>query len=346
MSRIAITLGKFYPFHEGHKALIDFMLEYPLDFDEHFTLVCGKPGDLIPTKVRFEAVRQYNHRNNYDVDYIDDPDMPDYPKDDVDFWEKWVNVIEKNLWKDTDEVYLFTSEVYGEQFAREIQARIPYVKKCVHIPFDPDRTSYSISGSEIRDDFLNMEYAVDKHIINYLTKYVYFVGAESTGKTTTAKRISNRILSSLYVSEYARGYLEMKGARLTPEKFHDIINGQYAQELSSTRSCHLFKFYDTCLITTYGWAKLYYPEIAFYIKKMFDLKAIYTSRNTLFVMMDDDIPFTPDSLRYGVDKRDTTTEYWASILNEFDIPFVMYNREMENKIIDVFNEKGLYNGIS
>jgi HTH-type transcriptional repressor of NAD biosynthesis genes len=324
MINVSFILGKFYPFHDGHKKLIDFAKLYH-ENDEHIILVCGKPNDTIPTSVRYNAVKKYaKHAKVY---ILNDENMPDYPEEDEYFWDKWCNVIREtingnNPFK-TFDIAFFTSEEYGEDLAREVLNRLGFVEKTEHIPFDVTREISRISGTLLRK-YTEEEWSyIDEHIQKYLQKKVYFMGAESTGKTTSAQLLANAC-GTTFVPEYARGYLEIKGTELTEEKFKVIINGQYAQERLDVEGA--IAFYDTNLLTTYGWAKLYYPDIAIRMADTFNFYEMYTKRNTYITLMDDNIRFVPDNQRYGIDKRETNQQYWINILNEFNIPYTTFNR--------------------
>ena len=341
MSKVAVVIGKFYPLHEGHKGLIEFMLNYPVDFASKAVLVCGKSHDIIPTNVRHLATKNYVGDRGQ-VLHMEDDSMPDYPEDDLFFWEKWTKVIERIFSHlAPEEIYLFTSEKYGEEFARKIQ-EIRGVK-CRHIPYNLDRTSFDVSGTEIRDDMVTHSYAVDLNIINYLSKTIYVLGAESTGKTTWSKKMNVRYYSSsVFVPEYARGYLDLKGVKLNKQKFFEIIDGQFAAEEVAKKTSLLFKIHDTNLLTTYGWAKLYYPAIAEEMKRRFDFKKMYTERNSLVLLTNDSLPFYPDAQRYGINKRETNREYWVGILNEFQIPFKFIEDVPEKVIFDEFDKNKVY----
>jgi nicotinamide riboside kinase len=159
-----------------------------------------------------------------------------------------------------------------------------------------------------------------------LVRPITLFGADSCGKTTTAKQVA-AWYQGQFIPEYARGYLEVKGTDITPEKMWEIAKGQYAQDVSTLDNpMHRMVIRDTDLLTTYGYLKLFNIELS--PQQMGMLRVmINSSYSDLYVIMDTDIPFAVDSQRYGGDKRQSDNQFWVDILEQFKLNYVVVGGE-------------------
>lgn len=314
-----LIIGKFMPFHMGHKFLIDFALAYQ-GITKLYVGCYTMPKEPIPGINRAQAIQ-----NTYGqlVKVIHhDIVMPQEPADDPDFWNKWVNLIRQDV-KETDLV-IFASENYGQPLAEALGGRF--------VPVSVPRNVVGTSGTALRIQLDIM----DRYVTNrdsawqliapemrkYLTNTVTIFGSESTGKTTMTKILAQQT-GGQFVPEYARSYLETVGTELTDQKLIDIANGQEAQDCAVLcHPNHKWIFRDTDLLTTVGYTKMYGKSFdPIDIEDLFLRAAELTS--DLYVVLDTDIPFEADPLRYGGDHRDSDTQYWIDLLEQFGAPYVV-----------------------
>ncbi|MCX7999646.1 MAG: adenylyltransferase/cytidyltransferase family protein, partial [Leptospiraceae bacterium] len=115
MKTNGLILGKFYPFHNGHKYLI----EEALKRCDHLTvLVCSLKRETIDGKLRYKWVKETFP--NVNVIHVTD-ENPQYPEEHPDFWEIWKATIQR---AHPEPIHvLFTSEYYGNPLSQVLSCR-------------------------------------------------------------------------------------------------------------------------------------------------------------------------------------------------------------------------------
>lgn len=226
--------------------------------------------------------------------------------DDAEFWGYWAKVV-KGLVADNID-YVFASEPYGMQVARSLNAEF--------IPVDTAREVQPVRGTQVRQNLFMLQDDIAQGFKEYLKLNVVLFGPESCGKTTLARRLAKHYRGT-YVPEWARPYLETVGATITEHKMEMIVNGQYASERAAAAIDTLVTVKDTDLLSTLGFYELYGITQPSYLHWMID-----DYPNDLYLVMNDNIPFEPDQLRYGVTQRETSVQYWVDILDRYDRHYV------------------------
>ncbi len=235
-------------------------------------------------------------------------DVPQTEKDHPDFWNFWKNLITKYTRID-DFHYVFASEMYGIKLAQIFDAEF--------IPCDINREIFPISATKVRKNtILNFDKILPS-LQEYLKTTVTFFGPESVGKTTASKMVYFSPTSCFRIPEYARGYLETVGPELTEEKMINIIHGQNSLQINANLiENYPFILRDTDLLSTYGYYKLWQRKMPEYLPDL-----VKKSMANLYILMNDEIPFTPDILRYGGNTRESNNYFWKYILKQFDANF-------------------------
>lgn len=162
-------------------------------------------------------------------------------------------------------------------------------------------------------------------------KIVVF-GAESTGKTTLAKALAEK-LHAYYVPEFARDYLEDLGSpQLTDEHMYDIWHGQWVSQTTLVHFLHNRPIiFDTDLLSTVGYWDMWKPGHT-PVPLVMDAEAL---KADLYLICLSNIPFTPDPLRYGVDKRETEDQYWVDIAEAYDLNYrLIQSSNLEDRIAE------------
>lgn len=225
---------------------------------------------------------------------------------DVEFWDYWAKTVHTLVPYKID--YVFASEFYGQKVAHSINADF--------IPVDIARDVQPVQGTEVRQNLFARQDDIAQGFKQYLKLNVVLFGPESCGKSTLARRLAKHYHGT-YVPGWARPYLETVGAKLTEHKMKMIVNGQYASERAADAIDTLVKVKDTDLLSTLGFYRLYGITQPSQLSWMID-----EYPNDLYLVMNDQIPFEPDQLRYGVTKRETSVQYWTDILDEYKCKYV------------------------
>ena len=128
-----LVIGKFLPFHRGHRHLIE---QAAKGCDELHVIVVSSAWHMIPVELRARWVQRAFPEAH--VHIIDQAALgiPDWEN------ELWAKAAIDCLGFAPDVV--FSSEAYGEPWAREMGSR--------HALVDMERKAVSISGTRIRED--------------------------------------------------------------------------------------------------------------------------------------------------------------------------------------------------
>lgn len=238
----------------------------------------------------------------------DDDDAPQNPSgpEDPGFWEYWRAVIATTTGA-APVRYVFASEPYGADVARVIGAQF--------IPVDVAREVEPARGSDVRADLFRRWRDIAPAARPALTTNWVLFGQESVGKTTLARLLSSR-MGGAFFHEWARPYMEgHAGPGVTASVMSAIVRGQAAVEAGAAQDERILRFLDTDLLSTLGYYRLWGGEPDPAIWGAID-RSSATLRPRYLLISDKGVPFEPDPLRYGGDRRETEMGFWASVLEE------------------------------
>lgn len=289
----------------GHLDLIKFASSVG---DETIVIVCTQPGEPF-VEERVVAIREALWTMDVRVENLhrtiqqEPGDTPD------EFWEMWSGILRTEYGFETGD-YIVASEPYGLTLAEKVGG--------VFIPYDIDRNIRYTRASEIRDSPEELFSDILPEFRRYLKKTITFFGAESTGKTTTSKVIA-KLFNTLWLPEWARPYLELVGPDLTTDKMLNIANAQRALQITGQDNLeHYFVIQDTDLFSTLGFWEAWDDDwIPTSLKK-----DAHFLKSDLYIILSSDIPYEPDPLRYGGDKRETPDQFWIDLCEREGLNYV------------------------
>lgn len=320
----------------GHKYLIDFAKNLVgLDGVAHVIVGTMDREPVKGTDRYFALAGTYSGNSSVEFHQLH-RDVPQEPDDHPDFWNVWRDIVREFVDVQPDD-YFVASELYGMDMAN--------VLGCKFMPCNRYRETIDISGTKVRSDLMDSFEFILPEFQKHIRKTVTVFGAESCGKTTMARALAKE-LNGHFIPEWAREYLETVGAEVTDERMLSIVRGQTA--LQQTAKNDLFNkpfvFQDTDLFSTLGYYMLWGGgndhdiDLCEYNAKQL--------KSDLYIVMNDGIPFEPDPLRYGGDKRESGMQFWIDLLEEFKLPyFVVPNtsKHMQtnhacNAVIEMFDQ--------
>jgi HTH-type transcriptional repressor of NAD biosynthesis genes len=308
-----LVIGKFMPLHAGHIALIRFAAT---QCDELIVSMSYTPGDPIDPALRFGWVRTV---------FADAPNIRTFRVLD-DFDNESLSLPQRTMiWADfirrtypTIDV-LFSSEEYREPFAGNLGAQ--------HIVFDQARVQLPVSATLIRQNPFRYWDFIPTVVRPYYVKKICFFGAESTGKSSLAKRMAE-LYQTEFVPEVARELLVSNDFSLD-----DIIRIGYAQ-LERIREkekiANKLLFCDTDTITTQIYSQHYLhtiPPVLFEIEKMVHYD--------LYFLLDIDVPWVADGLRDLGHQRREMFNIFKEALEQRGIPYVFISGSFEERDVSV-----------
>lgn len=325
----------------GHRYLIDFARNFVGPSGFVSVLVCGLKDEPIDIQTRVRAfMDEFEYCKNVVIVAGNMDGMPQLPEEDENFWDKWAKPLSAMKANEEEwDNYIIASETYGIKLAE--------VLNCDFVPCNIYREIYPIKGTYVRENIIHNFDKIMPAMKKELIQNFILFGAESTGKTTMARRLANKF-HGYFVPEWAREYLETCGAELTEKKMENIFLAQYASELHVEVNAHKspFIFRDTNVLSTIGYYRLLNMPIP---EEFMDLaKTSYKKMtNDFYFVMNSGIPFEPDPLRYGGDKRESSDQFWIDILKEFKCNYCVVpngSKEeqlkfCEDKILEVYNER-------
>ncbi|KNE57727.1 ATPase/kinase [Allomyces macrogynus ATCC 38327] len=243
---LGVCIGKFYPPHAGHLYLMQFAR---LASTRLVIFVCER-GDRIETpsgERRAAWVRAAFP--TADVRMVIDT----YDQDDSALWARltvdWLNGVVPDA--------VFTSESYGDNYARCLTELAEGAKTCAHVAVDRARIAWPVCGTDVRAAPLHPRFwsliprlgegdraadliRSDLHVTSLLPPYlrayyalrVILVGAESTGKSTLAARLAEKF-GTRWVHEYGRDATE---AKIAAGDVETVVNNDSAAPTCAWKS--------------------------------------------------------------------------------------------------------------
>jgi NadR type nicotinamide-nucleotide adenylyltransferase len=294
-----LVVGKFYPPHAGHHALID---AAAAACDRVIVVVAPSSAETVPLELRVRWLREAHPAHVRVVGVYDDHPV-DYADPAV--WDLHTAVFRAAAGTGRVDA-VFSSEAYGAELARRFGA--------VAVSVDPARERVPVSGTAVRADPVAHWDLLGPGVRAWLTRRVIVVGAESTGTTTMARALARHYrlrggvwARTRWVPEYGR---ELTGRKLDALRatrpgatvdevtwdradFREVAAAQNAAEDAAARDGAPILFGDTDAFATTIWEERYLgsgsPEVAAQVRTP-----------DLYLLTDDaGVPFVDDGLRDG-----------------------------------------------
>jgi HTH-type transcriptional regulator, transcriptional repressor of NAD biosynthesis genes len=272
----ALIVGKFAPLHRGHQFLIDTALQQ----SEKLTILVYANPDF---PEMLQPRRANWLRQLYPQTQVLEPPAP--PPDNADDWthREFVRCYLQAQGITIDAV--FTSETYGDGFAQQLGIE--------HYLVDLDRSNVPISGTQIRANIHAQREWLDPIVYRSFMRWVVFLGAESTGKSTLTEQMAIDC-ETTFVPEYGRTFYEERDGKLALADYVTIAERHRALEDAAALQAQKFLFVDTNAITTMFFSHYYDRES---LPRLRELAAECRSRYDYVFVCDDDIPFEQDGWR-------------------------------------------------
>jgi HTH-type transcriptional regulator, transcriptional repressor of NAD biosynthesis genes len=295
---LGVTVGKFHPPHLGHALLLS---EAATLCRELHVLVGEREDQPIPGEQRATWLADAMPDNV--VFHVTPDDLPEAPR-------PWADRALELIGTRPD--VACTSETYGDAWADALGAR--------HHPFDAPRARVPISATALREDIAAGFHWLVPAARAALTRRVVLVGAESTGKTTLARRLAEH-LGTVWVPEYGRSYWE--GRRYLPsgtwvsEEFLHIAEVQAAAEDVFARQARgAVLVADTDPRETLAWEDRYLGTMSDGLRAF-----VETRRPDLYLVCGDDIPWTDDGTRESGSFRERMQSRVTEVVSASGVPW-------------------------
>ncbi len=245
MYQVGVYFGRFCPPHRGHLYQIveastkcRKLIVVISDNEQETIDICRQAG--LPT-ITYQLRKQWISQQVQDIEHIvvrvlNENTIPRYPSG----WALWCREM-RNVVPERIDAFFAGDEKFRDmlrQYFPESEVEI----------FDPKRTRYPISATDIRHNILgNWDYILGS-ARPFFAKKVLIAGTESCGKTTLTKclaKLYNTSWSEEVGRYYARDYLGNDETVFTDTDFGRIAHLQYEQDYHALRSANRVCFFDT-----------------------------------------------------------------------------------------------------
>lgn len=270
------------PPHTGHLALIEFASRL---CDELTVVVGTLPDEPIPGELRYRWMNELCPAQR--VLHLKDPN-PSYPHQHPDFWTIWRDSLQRICKRPIDLV--FASEEYGEPLARVLNAQF--------VPNNAGRDLLPVSGTAVRAHPEAYWSYLPPVVRAYYARRVLLFGPESTGKTTLGKALAEHF-GGCFVPEYARTCLLGHEETFRLVDLDLVAAGQVASEEAMARYADRpLLFCDTDPLITELWSMELFGAVSDAVRQL-----ALQSRHDLILLLDVDIPWVADPMRYRPNRR-------------------------------------------
>jgi len=326
-----LVVGKFCPLHKGHEALIDFARARS---DRLVILSYTKPefagfpterraawlAALCPDAIRLvlddEGLAACAARDGTERRFLPHNDAPEEEHRAFVAW-----VCRAMLGLTVDRV--FTSEPYGDGFAASLGRHFGHPVE--HLMFDPSRTIVPVSGTRMRDDPSLHRSFLAKPVRRDLVRRVALIGGESTGKTTLAAGLAER-LGTTWVPEYGRELWERRGGKLEYADLLAIGREQVAREEAALDDAAGWLVCDTSPLVTMFYSEAMFgqidPELIELAARPYDMTFLCAA----------DFPFVQDGTRRDPTFRQRQNDWYGRAMAVSGIPYQVIGGPLDERL--------------
>lgn len=307
---------------KGHLRLLQFSNEVA---DHTIALVCTQPDEPFQYE-RWEALNDAARGLRVTVRWFNEAieQNPEAPG----FWQRWRYILAHHGFQKGD--YIIASEQYGVKFAEEMGGHF--------IPYDPYREILPIKATPIRSEPEAYFEDILPEFQSHLRQTVTLFGCESTGKSTLARALAQS-MNGHYIPEWARPYMETCGNEMTIASMTDIWHGQRGLQRHARHFMDKpYVFQDTDLFSSIGYWNFWKPGTTpdALIEDALHLKS------DLYLITQSNIPFEPDPLRFGGDRRESEDSFWIDLADKYELNYkIIQSKDMGFRLVEAITHTGV-----
>jgi HTH-type transcriptional repressor of NAD biosynthesis genes len=318
MKRFArgLVVGKFCPLHLGHMLVIDTALAA---CDEVFVLSYTKPEFEGCGKTEREGWLRalYPQVRALVLEDSAAASLPDNAAPDTEQRAFVANLLPNAV----DAV--FTSEAYGDGFAASLGAYFGRIVQ--HVCVDRARTLVPISGTAIRANPYAARAFLAPVVYASFVKRVALLGGESSGKTTLASALAER-LGTACAPEYGRELWVERSGVLAYEDMLHIAQVQVAREAALVQVAKRFLLCDTTPLTTLCYSLEMFgradPQLITLAERAYDT----------ILLCAPDFPFVQDGTRRDTEFRSMQHNWYRNVLDQKQIAYTVLAGPLEQRL--------------
>lgn len=322
MYDIGAVPGKFFPAHRGHlyqiiRAATKCKQLYVVVSDNETLALdkCRKDHlPYIPLKTRaLWLSRELQDIPHIKVVMLDETGIAAYPDGSV-VWCEMLTELIPNL------DIIFGGE---EEYADTYMQHLPGVKYEV---FDYTRSRYSVSGTEVRTDYLEHWDYILGSARSFFARRVLITGTESCAKSTLTKylgKIFHTSWSEEYGRHYSKDHLGGNEDLFQLSDFARIADTQRRQDEEALNTANRICFFDSDAVVTQFYCEMYLgqpnPNIEAYVDPQ---------KYDAVLLMSPTVEWVPDGLRFKADQEERERLHKKLL-------YMYLDRGFKDKIIEI-----------
>ena len=314
MYKTGVYFGRFCPPHRGHLYQImvastkcERLIVVISDNRIQTEAICREAG--LPT-ITYQLRKQWLGQQVQDMEHIkvrvlDETDIPVYP----DGWQMWSDRMREVVPEGIDAFFVGDREY-------DLPLKRYFPNSAIEL-FDPARSRYPISATEIRRDILNNWHYILGPARPFFAKKVLIAGTESCGKTTLTKclaKLYNTSWSEEVGRYYAEKYLGGDETIYTDEDFGRMAHLQAEQDYQALRTANKVCFFDTDAVVTDYYSELYMGHRNRLVEAYID-----PNRYDVLLFLTPDVKWVSDGQRLNgdQDRRERLNDRLLNMYREF-----------------------------
>lgn len=224
---------------------------------------------------------------------------------------------------------VFTGEDYGDGFAAALAQH--FAAPVQHHRLERSTDIGQASGTELRADPHTHRSSLSAEVYADHVQRVAFIGGESTGKSTLARLLAER-LGSRWVPEFGRTLWEQQGGALQAEDLLRIAATQARHEDDAAADAVRWLFCDTTPLVTLGYSGWMFQTAPA------ELQRAAARPYDLLFLCAPDIPFEQDGTRVGVEFRAQQHAWYLQQLQARGVPYVLLEGDLDARVARVQGE--------
>lgn len=240
-------------------------------------------------------------------------------------------------WLDVQVDAVFTSEDYGDGFARVLtecyRLTAPGYPEVRHVCVDLARASVPISGTALRANVHDGRAFLSGHVYASFVERVVLLGGESSGKSTLTRALAQRFATA-WVDEYGRELWERQAGQLSQSDLDHIAEEQARREQAALPSAHRYLFCDTSPLTTLLYSFAMFGSASEQLQRLAERRYAHT-----FVCAPD-IPFEQDGTRRDPAFRDAQHQWTLAQLQRRGVAYAVLSGNVEERVLAVVEALG------
>ena len=172
-----------------------------------------------------------------------------------------------------------------------------------------------------------------------IIKRIVLTGAESTGKSTLAKSLSEHYCAP-WSKEFVREYIHTLGRDLIAKDVDTIARGQLAVEDAALDNAQKIVIHDTNIVSTIIYAEYYFGEALTWANSIVPKRGY-----SLYLLCSPDIPWVADPRqRTSLNARATLHTLFKKRIEKYGYPYLQISGSHPNRLNQAIQAIDCYSG--